>query len=562
MEYIFYPMDLYSDSAHYALHKFKKQFLYDEIEAEVNLCFDQLVYKLSEQIFYYYKQLAASIYLDKKFRADCVPNKFPHPHPNRYETILKQRHVQLLGRSIDVNNLLAQRLGSSMLKAIDNTIHLFESKDICGVVELLHLLEINRLTHEMLSRYVVLDSFEAMYREANQSVVSPHGRITLHIFWELIYNFIPNYCYNSTTDRFVLSNLPTETAERDAPPKGQVNMLYGSKQLKEAYQSIFTLYEGFVGPIHFQSLSKLLGYHGIAMLLEQLLNVIQSSIQNQLKPYVVALVEGMPQKCKLPFYQYGSKGVLGFYLAQLAPVIQHKDLRTDVFQAFTELGNSVIFALLLEKALGQQEVIDILQAAPFQNMYPRPYVKEDQNMESVMKQLDQQYAPLNLVTMISRHGTDQQAVNARDAELLTRERLCRALSMFEVVMQRIKTFLTVDEVWQGSPPLNGVMAIDECQEFHRLWSAIQFAYCLPATKGDITVEQCFGEGLQWAGCVIMVLLGQDKRFSALDFCYHMLHVHEVDNQDGVVQGHVIPFNTMIHPLLFSLSPFPLSLSLL
>jgi cytoplasmic FMR1 interacting protein len=152
-------------------------------------------------------------------------------------------------------------------------------------------------------------------------------------------------------------------------------MLYGSKQLKEAYQSIFTLYEGFVGPIHFQSLSKLLGYHGIAMLLEQLLNVIQSSIQNQLKPYVVALVEGMPQKCKLPFYQYGSKGVLGFYLAQLAPVIQHKDLRTDVFQAFTELGNSVIFALLLEKALGQQEVIDILQAAPFQNMYPRPYVK-------------------------------------------------------------------------------------------------------------------------------------------------------------------------------------------
>lgn len=33
--YILYPLDLYSDSAHYALHHFKKQFLYDEIEAEV-----------------------------------------------------------------------------------------------------------------------------------------------------------------------------------------------------------------------------------------------------------------------------------------------------------------------------------------------------------------------------------------------------------------------------------------------------------------------------------------------------------------------------------------------
>ena len=76
----------------------------------------------------------------------------------------------------------------------------------------------------------------------------------------------------------------------------------------------------------------------------------------------------------VPTHLY-TTGVFGFYLAQLAPVVQYKDLRTDVFQAFKELGNSVIFALLLEKALGQQEVVDLLQAAPFQNMYPRPYVK-------------------------------------------------------------------------------------------------------------------------------------------------------------------------------------------
>ena len=32
---VLYPLDLYNDSAHYALTVFKKQFLYDEIEAEV-----------------------------------------------------------------------------------------------------------------------------------------------------------------------------------------------------------------------------------------------------------------------------------------------------------------------------------------------------------------------------------------------------------------------------------------------------------------------------------------------------------------------------------------------
>lgn len=34
--YVLYPLDLYNDSGYYALTKFKKQFLYDEIEAEVS----------------------------------------------------------------------------------------------------------------------------------------------------------------------------------------------------------------------------------------------------------------------------------------------------------------------------------------------------------------------------------------------------------------------------------------------------------------------------------------------------------------------------------------------
>ncbi len=50
-------------------------------------------------------------------------------------------------------------------------------------------------------------------------------------------------------------------------------------------------------------------------------------------------------------------------------------------------------------------------------------------------------------------------------------------------------------------------------------------------------EWC-GEGLQWAGCVLITLLGQQRKFESLDFCYHLLRVHEVDRQDGDVQGTV------------------------
>ena len=157
---VLYPLDLYNDSAHYALTVFRKQFLYDEIEAEVNLCFDQFVYKLSEQIYGYYKHLAGSIMLDKRFKQECQImgthinskktlkrineivlqsllnglNSVSGPPPNRYVTLLRQRHVQLLGRSIDLNRLICQRINNSMQKSLELAISRFEAGDITGVV--------------------------------------------------------------------------------------------------------------------------------------------------------------------------------------------------------------------------------------------------------------------------------------------------------------------------------------------------------------------------------------------------------------------------------------------
>ena len=32
------------------------------------------------------------------------------------------------------------------------------------------------------------------------------------------------------------------------------------------------------------------------------------------------------------------------------------------------------------------------------------------------------------------------------------------------------------------------MCIDECSEFHRLWSAIQFIYCIPTGTNEYTIE--------------------------------------------------------------------------
>lgn len=74
--------------------------------------------------------------LDKRLRAECyVHNIKPQfPGANRYETLLKQRHVQLLGRSIDLNRLIGQRINTALQKAVDVAISRFESGDITGIV--------------------------------------------------------------------------------------------------------------------------------------------------------------------------------------------------------------------------------------------------------------------------------------------------------------------------------------------------------------------------------------------------------------------------------------------
>uniref|UniRef100_A0A493SS99 Uncharacterized protein n=1 Tax=Anas platyrhynchos platyrhynchos TaxID=8840 RepID=A0A493SS99_ANAPP len=141
--------------------------------------------------------------LDKRLRSECKNQgaSIQLHQSNRYETLLKQRHVQLLGRSIDLNRLITQRISAAMYRSMELAIGRFESEDLTSIVELDGLIEINKMTHKLLSRYMTLDSFDAMFREANHNVSAPYGRITLHVFWELNYDFLPNYCYNGSTNR-------------------------------------------------------------------------------------------------------------------------------------------------------------------------------------------------------------------------------------------------------------------------------------------------------------------------------------------------------------------------
>uniref|UniRef100_G1DGF7 Cytoplasmic FMR1-interacting protein n=1 Tax=Capra hircus TaxID=9925 RepID=G1DGF7_CAPHI len=546
MEYVLYSLDLYNDSAHYALTRSNKQFLYDEIEAEGNLCFDQFVYKLADQIFAYYKVMAGSLLLDKRLRSECKNQGATiHLAPsNRDETLLKQRHVQqLLGRSIDLNRLITQRASAAMYKSLELAIGRFESEDLTSIVELDGLLEINRMTHKLLSKFLTLDSFDAMFRKADHNVSAPYGRITLHVFWELNYDFLRNYSYNGSGNRFVRTVLPfSQEFQRDKQPNAQPQYLHGSKALNLAYSSIYGSYRNFVGPPHFQVICRLPGYQGVAVVMEELLKGVKSLLQGTILQYVKTLMEVMPKVCRLARHEYGAPGILEFFHHQLKDIVEYAELKTVCFQNLRAVGDAVRFCLLIEQSLSLEEVCDLLHAAPFQNILPRVHVKEGERRDAKMKRLESKYAPLHLVPRIERLGTPQQIAIAREGDLLTKERLCCGLSMFEVILTRIRTFLD-DSIWRGPLPSNGVMHVDDCVEFHRLWSAMQFVYCIPVGTHEFTVEQCRGAGLHWAGCMIIALLGQQRRFAVLEFCYHLPKVQKHDGEDEIIKN--VPLKKMV-----------------
>ncbi len=49
-------------------------------------------------------------------------------------------------------------------------------------------------------------------------------------------------------------------------------------------------------------------------------------------------------------------------------------------------------------------------------------------------------------------------------------------------------------------------------------------------------RQLFGEGLNWAGCTLVYLLGQQRRYELMDFTYHMVRVHRVDQKSETLKG--------------------------
>ena len=204
MGLIFYPLDLYNDSAHRTLRDLKSRVIFDEIEAEVNLCFDQFIFKLSNRVFQFYKKMGGLRVLpaDMRVNSSWVPPN-NQIYRGSYEFILHQTDLQLLGRSINVSKIMAEMFNKYFRQSVDVAITRFEMGDIQSVFELESLIETNRITHQMLSEHVILEKFDDIVAEVDEavSINNSRGRIVTHVLETLMSDLVVNFSFNTTTQR-------------------------------------------------------------------------------------------------------------------------------------------------------------------------------------------------------------------------------------------------------------------------------------------------------------------------------------------------------------------------
>ncbi|CAM9167660.1 unnamed protein product, partial [Phaeothamnion confervicola] len=535
VEEVLWALDLYNDAAQRALYTLNSQFLYIEIQTEVNLVFDQLVFHLENEVYGYFKDWGASTVLDKVFKRKLEDRRgwgLYTPGRRRYETPMQQHHVQLMGRSVDLARRFAFDMNAKVMEDLETAFKKFESGGLSGVLELEGTLATIQQTHKLLADAgLALDPWPMLLGEVNE-VVSPascRGRILTHTLTALMVDLFANWRYCGTTSRFVASPLPVKATAYNGTPAVIDKNLGAGRMCGKAFEQVFALGREFVGRPHLECLLRVLGSAELPLLVEGVLQFMESKVAD-IKGWTDALVEGL-EPIRLPMYDKGHSGGYVFFEGKLADFLKYEDLKTGVFQDFRELGNVLVFLRDLSHLLEAQDCLKYVHSVPLVGVV---------SSKSWDPEHTRILAAVTGVALAARKSCSP--ASAADAAALvgkvrTGQEMCRGFShtssLFKCAVARLEEACDragARVAWRGLAAASGVVETEDSLEFHRLFSVLNFLFCMSEASyteagGQVVDYEQFGDGFALAGVTLMHLLGQRHAFEMLDFSYHVLNVY-------------------------------------
>eukprot|EP00850_Spirogloea_muscicola_P020490 SM000217S06872 [mRNA] locus=s217:193742:201070:- [translate_table: standard] len=358
------PLSIYNDAASYALLVLQQRFLYDEVEAELDVCFDQVVLGVSEAMFVHAKEQVAVNLLDDDFVAAAMNRKRLGVLDKCWGLVSQQRAVQLVGRTVDLRALLGQC--ASCLVA-DNLAFLVQSaaaQSLCALVEVAQQLRVLQDAHAVLSRLLPVVPFAALLADINGAPLS--ARLAAHVVSEVAADLLPNFVYCHTTRRFVRTPKHCQRPVRraPAPAANRATSAYGNPDLTSSFAFIAELHGSFIGAQHVKAMAELLGGgQALAGVVQALIGVLDQKVLLELAPHVAKLLPLLPEAAHLPPPELGPAAVLEV-LEAVGGVASYEAMG-DVLQALKEVGTVMaLLALLDGGALRPASRQWRLQAAP------------------------------------------------------------------------------------------------------------------------------------------------------------------------------------------------------
>ncbi|CAH9080681.1 unnamed protein product [Cuscuta europaea] len=555
LESILMPFDIYNDAAQHALVVLKQRFLYDEIEAEVDNCFDIFVAKLCETIFTYYKSWAASELLDPTFLfAIDAAEKFTF-QPMKLNSLLKITRVKLLGRSINLRSLIAERMNKMFRENIDFLLDRFESQDICAVVELEKLLDIMQYAHECMSKDLILDSFNLMINEMqeNTSLVSYSSRLASQIWSEMQTDFLPNFILCNTTQRFVRSSrVPSVPVQKPSVPYAKPNFYCGNPDLNSAYQSFARLYCGFFGIPHIYSIVKLLGSKSLPWLVRALLDHVSSKITT-IEPMTINLQEALPKSIGLLSFDGGVAGCMRIAKDILNCWQSKSELKAEILCGIKEIGSVLYWMGLLDIVLREVDTCHFLQTAPWLGLIPGTdgqIIQSQEGADSPIVTLFKSATAAILSSPGCLHSTSFKTLSkqAEAADLLYMANIYTG-SVLEYALAF--TSAALDKYcgkWSATPK-TGFIDITTSKDFYRIFSGLRIEYLEESVLLQSSSHEMLGDSVAWGGCTIIYLLGQQLHFELFDFSHQVLNVSEVEAAAVASPQKSLPFVQGLDSLL-------------
>jgi cytoplasmic FMR1 interacting protein len=212
-----FPFEIYNDCAYAALNSFRSQYLYREIEAEVSLSIDMLAFTFSETVFKYCHEAAAAIECPPECAGMFVPKI------TRYNVMVRQNKLQLLGSAVDFNLVATTKLNQKLRKELESYIETLT--DLRLILYVAHLVRVAKTTHTLLLQTNLrMDEFDAIWQRANSftNAIAIQSNIGDAVLASCDF---PRWVYNSDSTRFTSTKQLTITPLRkDGWPVNYANI--------------------------------------------------------------------------------------------------------------------------------------------------------------------------------------------------------------------------------------------------------------------------------------------------------------------------------------------------